>query len=79
MAGDQRTRFIRHMKECGIACVFHYQPRHTSPTGQHFGGRVGQCPAAEHAGDCLVRLLLYNTLSESDQGRVTNAVCKFLH
>lgn len=74
---DQRSRFIEHMKSRDISCVFHYQPLHTSPVGQHFGGRVGQCPVAEHAGDCLVRLPLYNNLSKSDQDRVIEAVVAF--
>ena len=76
--GDQRTRFIDHMKRLRISCVFHYQPLHASPVGQHFGGRVGQCPIAEQAGECLVRLPLYNTLTSSDQQRVIDAVCKFV-
>jgi dTDP-4-amino-4,6-dideoxygalactose transaminase len=76
--GDQRTRFIDHMKQHRISCVFHYQPLHASPVGQHFGGRVGQCPIAEQAGECLVRLPLYNTLTSSDQQRVIDAVCKFV-
>jgi dTDP-4-amino-4,6-dideoxygalactose transaminase len=45
--------------------------------GQRFGGRSGQCPVAEHAGDCLVRLPLYNTLSVEDQDRVIEAVVQF--
>lgn len=76
--GDQRTRFINHMRERQISCVFHYQPLHSSPIGQQFGGRVGQCPVAEHAGDCLVRLPLYNTLSESDQSRVIDEITHFV-
>ena len=73
----QRTRFIAHMKEKEISCVFHYQPLHASPVGQRFGGFLGQCPVAEHAGDCLVRLPLYNTLTESDQTRVIEATQNF--
>ena len=76
--GDQRTRFIDHMKQRRISCVFHYQPLHASPVGQHFGGRAGQCPVAEQAGECLVRLPLYNTLTTSDQQRVIEAVCEFI-
>jgi len=75
---EQRSRFIDHMKARRISCVFHYQPLHASPVGQQFGGRIGQCPVAEHAGVCLVRLPMYNTLSESDQQRVIDAVCKFI-
>jgi dTDP-4-amino-4,6-dideoxygalactose transaminase len=75
--GDQRTRFIDHMKQRDISCVFHYQPLHVSPVGQRFGGYAGQCPVSEHAGECLVRLPLYNTLSDSDQSRVIQAVLAF--
>jgi len=74
---EQRSRFIDHMRRRDISCVFHYQPLHTSPVGQHFGGRVGQCPVAEHAGDCLVRLPMYSSLTTNDQQRVVEAVCEF--
>jgi len=74
---EQRSRFIDHMKARHISCVFHYQPLHASPVGQQFGGRIGQCPVAEHAGVCLVRLPLYNNLSKSDQDRVIEAVVAF--
>jgi dTDP-4-amino-4,6-dideoxygalactose transaminase len=73
-SSDQRTRFIEHMKQHKISCVFHYQPLHTSPIGLRFGGRSGQCPVSEHAGDCLVRLPLFNTLGDTDQTRVIEAV-----
>jgi dTDP-4-amino-4,6-dideoxygalactose transaminase len=42
-----------------------------------FGGFLGQCPVAEHAGDCLVRLPLHNTLTESNQARVIEATTNF--
>lgn len=76
--GVQRTRFISHMKEQQISCVFHYQPLHTSPVGQRFGGFVGQCPVSEHAGECLVRLPMYNTLRENDLARVINSILEFV-
>ena len=75
--GEQRTRFIDHMKQRQISCVFHYQPLHVSPVGQRFGGFAGQCPVSEHAGECLVRLPLYNTLSDADQNRVIESVAAF--
>jgi dTDP-4-amino-4,6-dideoxygalactose transaminase len=74
---EQRTKFISTLKNQQINCVFHYQALNTSPVGQSFGGYVGQCPVAEHASDCLVRLPLYNTLSESDQTRVIEAITNF--
>ncbi len=74
---EQRTRFIDHMKSQSIMCVFHYQPLNVSPVGQRLGGYPGQCPVSEHAGDCLVRLPLYNTLSDADHERVIAAVQQF--
>ena len=76
--GEQRTRFIDHMKSQSIMCVFHYQPLNVSPVGQRFGGYPGQCPVSEHAGDCIVRLPLYNTLSDADHERVITAVQQFV-
>jgi dTDP-4-amino-4,6-dideoxygalactose transaminase len=75
---EQRTRFIDHMKSRSIMCVFHYQPLHVSPVGRRFGGFAGQCPVSEHAGGCLVRLPLFNTLNESDQDRVIEAALDFV-
>ena len=76
--GEMRPRFIDHMKHHGVSCVFHYQPLHLSPVGQRFGGFPGQCPVSEHAGDCLVRLPLFNSLSDDDQSRVIEAATSFV-
>jgi dTDP-4-amino-4,6-dideoxygalactose transaminase len=76
--GEQRTRFIDHMKHHGVSCVFHYQPLHLSPVGQRFGGFPGQCPVSEHAGDCLVRLPLFNSLSDDDQSQIIEAATSFV-
>lgn len=75
---EQRTRFINHMKSQSIMCVFHYQPLNVSPVGQRFGGYPGQCPVSEHAGECLVRLPLFNTLTDDDQSRVVEVVRRFV-
>ena len=76
--GEQRTRFITHMKEHQISCVFHYQPLHVSPVGQRFGGFSGQCPVSEHAGECLVRVPMYNTLNDNDLARIIDTVQHFI-
>jgi len=76
--GEQRTRFIDHMKQRDVSCVFHYQPLNVSPVGQRFGGFPGQCPVSEHAGECLVRLPLFNSLSADDQSRVIDAATSFV-
>lgn len=74
---EHRTKFIATLKDQQINCVFHYQALNTSPVGQGFGGYVGQCPVAEHASDCLVRLPLFNSMTDEQQNRVIEAVSAF--
>jgi dTDP-4-amino-4,6-dideoxygalactose transaminase len=57
--------------------VFHYQPLHHSIMGERFGGRQGACPVTEEISDRLLRLPIYNDLSEADQERVVAAVRGF--
>ena len=75
--GEMRDRFISHLAERQIGAVFHYQPLHLSKIGRQLGGVIGDCPITEHAGDCLVRLPLFNTLTIDEQGRVIQAVQSF--
>jgi dTDP-4-amino-4,6-dideoxygalactose transaminase len=72
-----RQGLIAHLKARGILAVFHYQPLHMSDMGLRFGGRPGDCPVSETAGDCLLRLPFYNDLSPKDQIAVVQAVREF--
>jgi dTDP-4-amino-4,6-dideoxygalactose transaminase len=74
---DQRTRFIKHMRDAGIVCTFHYQALNTSPQGWFFDGQPGQCPVAESASDTLVRLPLFNDMTNDDRARVITACLLF--
>jgi dTDP-4-amino-4,6-dideoxygalactose transaminase len=74
----ERTKFIAALKDQQISAVFHYQALHMSPVGQQFGGYVGQCPVAEQASDCLVRLPLFNSMTDDEQTRVIEAVQHFV-
>jgi dTDP-4-amino-4,6-dideoxygalactose transaminase len=65
------------MKDRQISCVFHYQPLNVSPVGRSFGGYLGQCPVSEQAGECLVRLPLFNTISDTELQRVIESVASF--
>ena len=71
---EARTRLIAELKAKGILCVFHYQPLHLSDMGRQFGGRTGDCPVAELAGERLVRLPFFNDLNEPEQARIVEAV-----
>ena len=75
--GIQRDKFIEHLKNLGIYAVFHYQPLHLSTVGRTLGGEDGQFPITEGAGDCLVRLPLFNTMSKDEQSHVIESVKVF--
>ena len=75
--GVQRDKFIEHLKQLGIYAVFHYQPLHLSTVGRTLGGRNGQFPVTESAGDCLVRLPLFNSLTSDEQTYIIDSVKVF--
>jgi dTDP-4-amino-4,6-dideoxygalactose transaminase len=72
-----RQAFIAHLKEHGILAVFHYLPLHTSAMGTRYGGKPGDCPVTEEISDRLVRLPMYNDLSQADLDDIVEAVRKF--
>jgi dTDP-4-amino-4,6-dideoxygalactose transaminase len=66
----QRDAFIVGMKARNIATPFHYVPLHSSPAGQKFGRAAKSLPNTETAGNGLVRLPLFPTLSDVEYSRV---------
>ena len=74
---DARQAFIAHLSASNIMSVFHYLPLHLSEMGRRFGGRPGDCPVTESVSDRLVRLPFYNTLSETDQTFIVDAIRSF--
>ncbi|MBZ0274705.1 MAG: DegT/DnrJ/EryC1/StrS family aminotransferase, partial [Anaerolineae bacterium] len=72
-----RTALIDHLKKQGILSVFHYLPLHLSDMGLRYGGKPGDCPVTERLGDCLVRLPLFNDLTEAEQMQVIDAIHSF--
>ena len=74
---EARQRLMGLLKSKGILSVFHYLPLHLSEMGRGFGGREGQCPVTEDISDRLLRLPFYNTLTESHQDRVLEAILEF--
>jgi dTDP-4-amino-4,6-dideoxygalactose transaminase len=71
---EARTAFIAAMRQQGVMTVFHYVPLHLSPMG---GGQAGDCPVTEEMSDRLVRLPLYNSMTDDEQSRVIDAVRSF--
>ena len=74
---EQRQALIAHLKGRGVSSVFHYQPLHLSEMGRRFGGRDGDCPVTEAAGDRLLRLPFYTDLADDDQRRAIDAIKDF--
>jgi dTDP-4-amino-4,6-dideoxygalactose transaminase len=72
-----RQALIAHLKAQGILAVFHYLPLHLSDMGQKFGGRPGDCPVTEDISDRLLRLPLFNSLTDADQSNVIRAISEF--
>ncbi len=77
LPAERRAPFIDHVKANGASAVFHYQALNTSPMGLAHGGAAGQCPVTERVSDELVRLPLYNDMTETEQGTVIDAVRSF--
>ena len=74
---EARTALTAALRAQNIQAAFHYVPLHLSAMGQRFGGRAGQCPVAEQAGDCLLRLPFYTAMTCAEQDRVIDAVFAF--
>lgn len=74
---EQRTRFIRFLKENNVMAVFHYIPLHSAPAGIRFGRFDGKDISTTQESERLVRMPLYYRLHHEDQAAVINAVQAF--
>ena len=74
---ETRCQLIAHLKARGIESVFHYLPLHLSKMGVRHGGKPGDCPVTENISDRLLRLPFFNSLAESAQDRVVQALLEF--
>jgi dTDP-4-amino-4,6-dideoxygalactose transaminase len=77
---DARTRdeLMGFLKREGIGAAFHYVPLHDSQMGDRLGYRRGDLPVTEDLSSRLLRLPLFNDITESEQTRVVDSVLKFL-
>jgi len=73
----QRQALIAHLRARNILSVSHYLPLHLSEMGRKFGGKPGDCPVTESVSDRLIRLPLYNNLSETDLALIVSSVQSF--
>ncbi|MBL9180151.1 MAG: dTDP-4-amino-4,6-dideoxygalactose transaminase [Verrucomicrobiaceae bacterium] len=74
---EVRTALIQHLKARGILAVFHYLPLHLSEYALRWGGRRGDCPVTENVSERLLRLPLFNSITEEQQHEVVEGVRSF--
>ena len=74
---EERTAFIRHMKEHDVMTVFHYVPLHSAPAGMKFGRFSGTDTYTTKESERLVRLPMYYGLARSDANSVIDAAVSF--
>lgn len=74
---EQRQQLIAHLRSRGVLSVFHYLPLHRSEMGRRYGGQPGDCPVTEDISDRLLRLPMFNGLTELEQLAVISAVQSF--
>jgi len=72
---ESRQKLIEHLKARGILSVFHYVPLDRSPMGKKYG--LFDCPQTQRVADTLLRLPLYNDLTEDAQARIVREIKEF--
>ena len=75
---DTRQRYIAHMKENRIMCVFHYVPLHSAPAGEKFGRFNGEDVYTTAESDKLVRLPMYYNIKPEDRDRIIKKTLEFV-
>jgi dTDP-4-amino-4,6-dideoxygalactose transaminase len=74
---QERTAFIKYLKERGVQATFHYIPLHSSPAGLRFGRFSGEDEYTTKESDRLVRLPMYYDLAPEDRQKVVDTVLGF--
>lgn len=70
---EERSAFIDDLGRRGVNAVFHYVPLHDSVMGRELGYARGDLPVTEDISARLVRLPLYNFMTDEEVGQVINA------
>jgi dTDP-4-amino-4,6-dideoxygalactose transaminase len=74
---EERTDFIKYLKDNNILSVFHYIPLHSSPAGRKFGRYVGTMDITNKVSDTLVRLPMYFDLTEDEQDYIIDKITQY--
>ena len=74
---EQRTEFIKYMRENNVCCVFHYIPLHSAPAGLKFGRFDNDDEFTTKESERLVRLPMYYNLKSIDLEYIIEEVNSF--
>lgn len=74
---EQRTRFIKYLKDNEIQSSFHYVPLHSAPAGIKFGRFEGRDEYTTAESNRLTRLPMYYGLSDDEQKKVIDCIYDF--
>ncbi len=78
-SSDQRNMLINHLEKQGVQAQFHYYPLHLSQFG-HKNGRIsGSMINTEIAGTRLIRLPMFNSITEEEQQYVVEQIYSFFN
>lgn len=69
---EERTQYIKYMRQQDISCVFHYVPLHSSEAGLKCGRFYGEDNHTTKESERLVRLPLYYNLKEEHRKRIVD-------
>ena len=76
---QERTALIDYLKAHDIQAVFHYLSLHSSAYATAHNSVTPNLPNCDRFADCLVRLPMYYTLTDSDVQEVIQAVKSFFN
>lgn len=74
---DERTAFIKYMRENGVQCPFHYVPLHSAPAGLKFGRFDGNDEFTTKESERLVRLPMFYGLEKEQVEYICEKILDF--
>ena len=77
-AGMDRGHVLAALRAAGIHATFHYVPLHSAPAGLRFGRAHGSLSVTDVQANSLIRLPLWNGLSEGDCDRIVKTLNEVL-
>ncbi len=74
---EERTKFIKFLRDNGVQSTFHYIPLHSAPAGLKFGRFDGEDVYTTKESERLTRLPIYYGITDKDMQKVIDTVLKF--